>query len=373
MEQPQEVQDAMASANQIIQDMDSLKTRVAKANSDREGFKMRMRAITSDIITAINDIKGTNSALKSQIQTQASRIEEKEAELAELRKEGANNVANGDALANRMDRLGEQIKEKDQELSELKAELAKNEETNTLTGKELEGMKKEINRLESELTQTKAELELSKTAQREMGAEMRRLEGQLVATTTNVSKAYKELEASVITLLDDVESDEQESNLNRILKALKQNEEAVLESASEMSPKIVTPAPEAGVQGEWDKFVEELNKKIMKNFDANSDGTYTIKPGMAIPLGNDRMIVSKEIFDKLKNLNALNEDLKNQVIAYRQYSGISPPRPTAGGTRRKRKGRNLKRKSRKTKKRRSSSTHKKRRSRGSEGKRRSRK
>ncbi len=371
MEQPQNVQDAMAGADQIIKDIDLLKARVNKANADRDGFKMRMRALTSDIISAINDIKGTNSALKSQIKTQASQIEEKENELAELRKEGANNVANGDSLANRIDRLGEQIKEKDQELSELKAELARNEEAKTLTEKELEGMKEEIVRLQSELTKTRAELELSKNAQKEMGAEMRRLEGQLVTTTASISKAYKELEASVMTLLDDVESDEQEANLNRILRALRDNEEAVLATNLQNIPQNIAPVSQAEVQGEWDKFVEELNKKIMKNFDLKSDGTYIIKPGMAIPLGNDRMIVSKEIFDKLKNLNALNEDLKNQVIAYRQYSGISPPRPTAGGTRKKRKGRKQKGKSRKTKKRRSSSTQRKR-GRG-RGKRRSRK
>lgn len=366
MEQPQNVQDAMASAGRIIQDIDSLKTRVTKANSDRDGFKKRMRAITSDIISAINDIKGTNSALKSQIQTQASQIESKENELAELRKEGANNVANGDALANRMDRLGEQIKEKDQELSELKAELARNEEAKTLTDRELGEIKAEIVKLQGELTNARAELELSKTAQREMGQEMRRLEGQLVKTTEDVSKAYKELEASVITLLDDVESDEQEANLNRILRALKQNEESAIESASEVLPQIVTPAPEASAaivqppEG-YEEFKAKFNQAYNRHFDENNNRITNYNAIKSEPpIKMTRAIVAY--------ISNKDPEMKSKIGRYRTENGKLPI--FGGGTRkRKRKGRNQKGKSRKTKKRHSSSTRR----RSGRGKRKTRK
>jgi len=368
MEQPQNVQDAMASAGQIIQEIDLLKTRVNKANADRDGFKMRMRALTSDIISAINDIKGTNSALKSQIQTQATQIEEKENDLAELRKEGANHLANGDALADRMDRLGEEIKKKDQELSKLKAELAENKKKQTLTDGELEGMKGEINRLQSELAELKTELASSKTAQREMGAEMRKLEGQLVTTTANVSKAYKELEASVITLLDDVESDEQEANLNRILRSLRDNEEAALSTAAEVLPQIVSPAPQISsvVQPPegYEEFKTKFNEVYNKHFDENNNAKTSMSAIQAEPA--IKMTVA------IRNYISKNDPVMKTKTGKYQVSGGNYNVVSSGGTRKKIKGRNQKGKSRKTKKRRSSSTRRKR-GRSIKGKRRTRK
>ena len=408
----------------IVEQMDALKTRADKAQMKRSDFKQAMKVLTNEILAAIVEIKGENSKMVSTIKTQSEKVTEQQNELDRLREESAGHTTNGKELQITIDQLQRSISSKDEELaklyeerSELKIQQGTNQETLETLNRRILELTARISELEQESKNNKAELDLSKQSQKVLAQLQNKLEKNFASTIKKIQDSYEKLRQSVAKLLDDVEDDsEQEANLRTILAALKGNEQISIQQAlqeplsspastiserperktnigmgmsgptipSKLSSQVnqpvsvdveplVSPAPEAVVEKGMSEFVKELDKKMIKYFNLQSDGTYTIKDGMAIPLGNDRMTVSKEIFNKLKNPSEMNEDLKNKVSAYRKYSGISPPRPTAGGTRRKRKGRNLKGKSRKTKKRRSSSTRRKRRSRGNKGKRRSRK
>lgn len=353
-------------AESIIAEIKELTSRVSTLNASRQAMKARITSITTDIINAIGEIKGKNTGMKSQIQEQANQIQQKETELAELRKQGADHVANGADLAKQIDELGSKVAQKDQELTELKSTLAANASDKELTGKQLEQLNEKISGLETENNADKESLRKYEADQQQLNVEMSETKGKLESAISEIRDSYAALRASVEELMAEVETDEQEKNLNGILNALKEHEEAAVAAAVEEVPSIVgTPPLEENVEG-FDKFANELDEKISKYFDLQSDGTYSIKSGMPIPAGNDRMIVSKEIFNKLKNLETLNEELKNKVLAYRKYSGISLLRPTAGGATRKRRKVN---KSKKTKKRRHTKTHKKHR----RGKRRTRK
>jgi chromosome segregation ATPase len=345
-------------AESIIAEIQELTTRVSSLNASRQAMKARMKSITTDIINAIGEIKGKNTGMKSQIQEQANQIQEKEAELAALRKQGAGHVANGADLAKQIDELGAKVAQKDQELTELKSTLSANASDKELTSKQLEQLNEKISGLETENNADKESLRKYEAEQQQLNVEMSETKGKLESAISEIRESYAALRASVEELMTEVNTDEQEKNLTDILNALQEHEEAAVAAATaveEVPSVVATPPAEENVEG-FDKFVNELDEKISRYF-VLENGKYSIIPGQAIQAGNDRMIVSKAVLDKLKTLdNTRDEELLKKVNAFKRYSGISAPRPTAGGATRKRRKSN---KSKKTKKRRHVKTHKK--------------